>query len=130
MPVEKISFPRGVTDVEKYSRETTIYGKGTPIHVRAALLFNHLVKTKGLHTKYERIRSGDKIKFVYLHEPNPIGENVIGYVGTLPEEFDLRGYIDYDTMFNKSFERPITSVLDVIEWSARPRAVLNFLLGD
>jgi len=130
MPVEKISFPKGVNDLEKYANARSIYSKGTPIHVRAALLFNHMVKKNGLETVYEGIKSGDKMKFVYLLEPNPVGENVIGFVGSLPKEFELESYIDYERMFMNSFEKPITSTLTVISWNARPQAVLNFLLGD
>ena len=130
LPVERVSIPRGVNDLEKYARHSTIYSKGTPIHVRASLLFNHLVKEKGLQSRYEEIKSGDKIKFVYLREPNPIGENIIGFVGTLPEEFELGRYIDYGKMFFNTFEKPITSTTSVILWDTRPRATLDFLLGD
>jgi DNA polymerase elongation subunit (family B) len=35
--VEEISFPRTVSDVVKHKAHATIYGKGTPIHVRGAL---------------------------------------------------------------------------------------------
>jgi len=130
MNVEQISFPRGVNDMEKYARSREIYAKGTPIHVRAALMFNHLVKERGLQDRYEEIQSGDKIKFVYLQEPNPIGENIIGFIGSLPKEFELERYVDYSKMFENTFERPITSTLSVIGWDARPKATLDFLLGD
>lgn len=130
LPVENVSFPRGVNDLEKYANNRTIYGKGTPIHVRAALLFNHHVAKKGLQARYEMIKSGDKIKYVYLREPNPIGENVIGFVGTLPRELELDRYVDYTKMFFNTFEKPITSTTSVILWDTRPRATLDFLLGD
>ena len=42
LPPEQISFPRSASDVNKYKSSASIYAKGTPIHVRGALLFNHL----------------------------------------------------------------------------------------
>ena len=53
LPPEEIAFPRGVTDVKGYAAASTIYAKGSPIHVRAALLYNHHVKQNGLDKKYE-----------------------------------------------------------------------------
>lgn len=130
LPAAKIAFPRGVNGMDKYSHFNTIYIKGTPIHVRAALLFNHAVKAGGLEQQYEEIRNGDKIRFVYLKEPNPIGENTIAFVDHLPKEFGLERFVDYEKMFGKTFEEPITPILSVIRWVARPQATLQFLLGD
>ena len=45
-PAEDISFPRGVRHVKKYADRNTIYGKGTPIHSRGCLLYNHYLQTK------------------------------------------------------------------------------------
>lgn len=46
LPPEQISFPRSASDVNKYKSSATIYAKGTPIHVRGALLFNHYINKK------------------------------------------------------------------------------------
>ena len=56
MPPEDISFPRGVSDVVKWSDKKTIYTKGTPIHVRGALMYNNAVVSKGLSKRYELIK--------------------------------------------------------------------------
>ena len=84
LPPEDISFPRGVTNVKKWSDRKLIYMKGTPIHVRGALLYNH--HTKGM-TRYEQIKNGEKIKFCYLKTPNPIKENVVSYPMNLPRSY-------------------------------------------
>ena len=50
LPPEQISFPRSVSDVQKYKSHSDIYTKGTPIHCRGALLYNHYIKEKNLLT--------------------------------------------------------------------------------
>lgn len=127
MSVEAISFPRGANGLSKYSSSTHIYAKGTPMQVRAALLYNHHIKEKKLEKKYELIKEGDKIKFVSLKEPNPIRENCIGYVGKLPKELDLHSYVDYETMFRKTFLDPLNTILECLGWSDKPKASLDDL---
>ena len=114
---EDVSFPRGVTNVDKYSDAANIYGLRTPIHVRGALLHNHLVKEKKLGGSIERIYNGARMKYVYLKIPNELGENVIGFSTQLPPEFDLHEYVDYDMQFHKAFIEPISKILAAVGWS-------------
>ena len=118
LPPEEISFPRTVSSVKKYKSVNAIYEKGTPIHARGALLFNHYVKKNKLTQKYSLINNGEKIKFCYLKRPNPIQENVISFIQQFPEELNLDKYIDYDLQFEKSFLEPLKIILDSIGWSA------------
>jgi DNA polymerase elongation subunit (family B) len=117
MPPEQIAFPRTASDVRKYQSSSDIYVKGTPIHCRGALLFNHYVKEKKLTNKYSLIGNGEKIKFLYLKKPNIIQENVISFIQDFPRELDLDKYVDYDLQFEKSFVEPLKSILDAIGWS-------------
>ena len=114
--VSDIAFPRGCNGVTKYKHPYEIYQKGTPIHVRGALLYNHYIKDKKIQHKNAFIQEGEKIKFVYLKTPNPIQENVISFFQDLPSEFNLEKYIDHDKQFNKAFYEPLRSVLECIGW--------------
>ena len=125
LPPEGVSFPRTASDVQKYKSSNSIYVKGTPIHVRGALLFNHLIKDRKLTNKYSLIDNGEKIKFCYLTNPNPIHENVISFIQDFPKELGLNGYIDYDLQFEKSFLDPLKIILDVIGWNVEKTANLE-----
>lgn len=129
MPPEDISFPRGVTNITKWHNTKTVYSKGTPIHVRGALLFNKQVKKQGLGKRFELVKNGDKIKFCYLKRPNPLQENVVSYPLNIPKELGLHKYIDYDMMFTKSFLDPIQVILDAVGWDAEPVASLEDFFG-
>ena len=120
-----ISFPRGVNGINKYKGSSEIYVKGTPIHVRGALLYNHHLKQNKITNKYPEILDGEKIKYLYLKSPNPFGENVIAYIQDLPKEFGLDKYIDYELQFNKAFLDPLKSVVDCIGWQTEKRGSLE-----
>jgi len=111
-----IGKPTGVNGIDKYSDSETIFGFKTPGHVKGALLFNHHLKEKGLTRKYESVKEGDKVKFLYLKEPNTIQSKVISLTTALPEEFGLDKYIDYDTQFDKTFLEPLRTIAEVIGW--------------
>ena len=131
---EDIAFPRGVSNLSKYRDSTHIYKKATPIAVKGALLFNHYVRKMGLQKKYATIQEGEKIKFLYLKSPNPVGgisgkDQVISFQNTLPKEFDLLNYIDYDRQFDVSFLEPLKSILDAIGWKHEETATLESLFS-
>ena len=124
-PIENIAFPRSVRGIEKYNGGVDLYAKGTPVHVKATRLYNHFLKQKKLQNKYPLIQEGEKIKFVYLKQPNPIRDGVIAMMEGLPEEFGLHDYIDYEKQFEKSFGGPLNEILKVIGWSSEKRSTLE-----
>ena len=125
LPAEDVSFPRSLSAVSKWRDSATIYKKATPIHARGALLYNH--HTKGMNV--EPIKAGDKVRFVYLKQPNPIKENVITFPLHLPRELGLDKYIDYGLQFQKTFVDPLEPILDAVGWSAEPKAQLDMFFA-
>ena len=119
LPPENVSFPRGVSDLLKWKDSKEVYKKGTPIHVRGALVYNKALSDLGLRD-YEKIQNGDKAKFCYLRMPNPMKENVITFTDYLPAELQLHRYIDYNLMFDKTFLDAVTPILDAIGWTPEP----------
>lgn len=130
LPFEDVAFPRGVKGMGKYNgkKEGLIYKSGTPIQVKGALLFNHMLKEKGL-SNIPPIQDGDKIKFAYLKMPNPIQDTVIATPDELPKEFGLDKYIDREMQFNKSFLEPLKSITEVIDWEVEERSTLESFFG-
>jgi len=125
LPFEEVAFPRGMKGLNKYKDRSNIYIKGTPIHVKGALLFNDLITRKGLTRKHQLIGDGDKIKFAYLKVPNIINDTVISVLETLPTELGLDRYVDYDMQFQKAFLDPIKSILEIINWDTEKRSNLE-----
>ena len=125
----EISFPRGVNGLDKYLSRSDIYQKGTPIHVRGALLYNHYIRKNKIDHKHQMIQEGEKIKFVYLKMPNPIMENCISYFNEIPKEFGLDKYIDYNLQFDKSFLKPLENVLECIGWTSKKTITLGRFFG-
>ena len=129
LPVEDISFPRGLNGLKDYADSVIMYKKGTPIHVKGAILYNHYLVKMGLDKKYPKIQEGEKVKFTYIKQPNPFKDMVISYPGRLPIEFGLQQYIDYDLQFEKAFIEPIKVVLDCMGWSTEKRNNLESFFG-
>jgi len=125
LPPEEISFPRGVNGMQTYIDPATIYKKGTPIHVKGALIYNHYVKKMNLEKKHPMIQNGEKLKFTYLKQPNPLKDTVISFPVRIPKQFDLQKYIDYDIQFQKGFIEPIKFILDCIGWEIEKKNTLE-----
>lgn len=146
LPIAAIAFPRGMNDLETSdsdrnaksgslsfdedeSIDRQIYNNRTPIHVKGALVYNRYLKQMNLDTKYETLRSGEKLKFVYLKEPNVFRESVMSFLVRVPKEFHLETCVDYDLMFTKAFLDPLNIVLDSIGWHSERTSSLEDFFG-
>jgi hypothetical protein len=126
---EQISFPRSCNNLRKYKDSANIFKKGTPIHVKGALIYNHNIQKFKLQNKYPYIQEGDKIKFIKLVEANPFKFDVISYITKLPPEFNLNKFVDYETQFQKTFLAPMEFILETINWNAEEQASLESFFG-
>jgi DNA polymerase elongation subunit (family B) len=129
LPPEDVSFPRGVNGLREYADTVMLYKKGTPIHVKGAIIYNHFLKQKNLTKKYPLIQEGEKLKFSYLKQPNPFKDTVISYPTRLPVEFGLHDFVDYDMQFDKAFLEPIKIILESIGWQSEKVSSLESFFG-
>ena len=123
--VEDISSPSGVNGIAKNTDEVTMFKSGTSIHCKGAILYNHILKEKGLTKKYPLIQDGEKIKYVLLKQPNPYRNNTIAFLNKLPPELELEEYIDYNAQFERTFIDPMRGLLSCIGWEVEKRSTLE-----
>ena len=129
MSPEEIAFPRGCNNIGKYTCDTDIYAKGCPIHVRGSLLYNHYLDVNNISHKYEKIQEGDKVKFLYLKEPNTMREYCISFNSKIPAEFNVHRYVDYDVMFQKAFLDPMDTIVKSLGWETEETHTLEDLFS-
>lgn len=126
----QIAFPRSLNNLDKYHCKINVCKSKTPIQVRGALRYNQMIRNLKLEYKYPYIQNGDKIRFIYLKVPNPSGDYVMSFSQDLPDEFNLKKYIDYEAQFEAAFIKPLTLILDTIDWKTKRVATLEDLFGD
>ena len=117
LPPEDIAFPRSVNGIGNWSDSANIFKKGTPIHIKGVILYNHFVRQQKLTNKYPLIQEGEKIKFLNMRTPNRMQSNVISFMTKLPKELDIHSHLDYDTQFEKAFIEPLTFIMNQIGWN-------------
>ena len=117
LPLEEIAFPRSVNGIRKWSDPSSIYRKGSPMHIKGVILYNYLLKERKLTHKYPLINEGEKIKYIQLKQPNRLGSNVLSFITKLPKELELNEYIDHDSMFEKSFIEPLMFIINQVKWN-------------
>jgi DNA polymerase elongation subunit (family B) len=118
LPVEDIAFVMGIKGYEKYSAlcdgfKTT---KHMPIHVKAAYFYNILLDRFNTGKKYEKIASGDKVRYFYAKQPNRFGISTIGYKYAFPKEFIEYFIPDHELMFTKIIFSVIERFYEAVNW--------------
>lgn len=119
LTLDAIAFRNSINNYEKYdkNRDGFIMGKGTPVHVKAAIFHNLLLDELNIATKYDKIASAQKIKWLYTNKTNKFRIRSIGWIGSFPEEFADLLVPDYDTMFEKSIKPAIIRMYECAQWS-------------
>lgn len=139
MPLDNIVTIQRCNNVQKYESiidipEGTNIGKmtfptGTPGHVRAAINFN-LILDKLNIKGFEKVKSGDLAKIIYLHK-NKFGIDKIAYLDTMPPEFENHFQIDYKTTFIKTVFDEIKRIYKSVGWASfNPAEDYAFSLFD
>jgi len=129
LPFEDIARNSSLGALDDYETSTGDSRLGTPNHVKGAILYNNLLKKHKLKGKYNMIYRKDKIKYVYLKDPNPTFINVIATPGPLPSQFGLDNYIDKQKQFDKTYMEPIKGILEKIGWETEQRNKVSSFFG-
>jgi DNA polymerase elongation subunit (family B) len=116
LPPEDIAYPRSVNGLKKWRGTDRLFANRAPIHVKGAILYNHLVEKNKLGNKYPNIQEGDKIRFIHMKEPNIYQSSSFSFITYMPTELNLHKFIDYDHQFEKSFVEPIRFITEKISW--------------
>jgi DNA polymerase elongation subunit (family B) len=113
---EEIAFPRSCNGIQKYTGESSLYAKGSPIAVKGAILYNHLIKKNNLSGRYPYIQNGDKVRFINMKQPNIYQSSAFSFITSFPKELDILDKIDYDVQFTKAFVEPIRFITEKMKW--------------
>ncbi len=126
-PILDIAFPRGVDGLDHYYDPVFLCKKATPIHVRGALVYNNFLREHKLEKNFKFIQNKDKIRFMYLKEPNPFKSHVIAIPdeGNLPKELEIEQYVDRHMQWDKAFISPIRSFTSLINWNLEKRTTMD-----
>ena len=100
--------------------------KGAPAHVKAAVAYNNMLRRTG-NTQLGEIRSGDKIKWVYLRQ-NPFGLGAIAFKNYDDPEIVLdfiKEYIDYDMIFTRELHNKLGAFCSALKWGDIPTQTMR-----
>ena len=130
LPIEDIALPTGVKKLSKFANKGgrgkiqsgqgifTQMVKGTPVHVKAAWIYNDLLKYYNL-TDCEKINNSEKIKWVYLKPNNPLQIQQIAFKGydDPPQIMEyIEEHVDRDKLFDKALQKKIDMFYGSMDW--------------
>jgi DNA polymerase elongation subunit (family B) len=121
MPIEEISSISGMNNLEEYSSKCKGFetAKSMPVALKCAYLHDKIIENVGESGRYEKFKSGDKIRMVLLQTPNKYNIDRIGFKSNWPKEFDEFFKVDYEKMFAKIFYAAIKRFYDAVNWKLR-----------
>ena len=123
--LDDISSPTGVKGIKKYIKKDkentsvfTVLKNGIPVHVRAAVSYNDLLRYYKRDKKYGFISNGDKIRWVYLKN-NSLGISVVAYKGyeDPPEIMKfIEDNMDYDKIYDRALTKKLNLFYECLDW--------------
>jgi len=119
-----VALPTGVKNLNKYmvkGKKTSTFTKvmkGTPAHVKCAIIYNDLLNYFKTDNQYGPISNGEKIKWVYLKD-NHLKCAAVGFKGyeDPPQVMEfVKQYVDYDKLFERALKKKIHMFYDALKW--------------
>jgi DNA polymerase elongation subunit (family B) len=101
------------------------FKKGTPAHIKAAIVYNRLLTHFDIQTRYEPIADGAKIKYVYLKD-NPLHIDALAIKGYQdpPQIVDMvTEYIDTDALFENELRNKLDDFYTALNWGNIPTEI-------
>jgi DNA polymerase elongation subunit (family B) len=101
------------------------FRKGTPAHIKAAIVYNRLLKYYGIDKQYEKISDGEKIKYVYLKN-NPLQIDAVAVKGYHdPKEIIelVDKFMDTDALFDNELKNKLEDFYTALNWGNIPTEV-------
>ena len=133
LPIEDISRTSGIKGYENYANMCNDFkiAKGVPNHVKAAYYHNLLIDKLKLDRKYEKIASGEKIKYFYVQQPNKYGIDCVGFKYKFPTEMAALFVPDREKLFEKIVYAAIERFYLAVNWTPRkPSQQVQYELLD
>ena len=125
--INKIAKGGAIKELSKYDKgkwrkdsglAIANFEKGTPAHVKAGITYNRLLKFFECPFKYEPIRDGEKVKWVYLKN-NPLGIDTLAFrdYNDPKEIMDfVEQYVDRDGIYKAELENKLTDFYNALKW--------------
>lgn len=121
LPFNDVASPRSCNGLDKYIPDADgNFASKTPIHVKGAIVYNRHLEATGLSHKYERIKKGEKVKFIDLKPGNPMRALVVAAPHVLPPEWKMEEWIDKKTQFEKVVLNPVEKIISFAKWPIKP----------
>lgn len=133
LPIESVAKISGMNNYEQYSSKCSgpQMVKGMPYALKAAYMHDHINKQLGIDGVYDKFKSGDKVRIVYVKKPNKYNIDSIGFRESFPEEYSKIFTVDYEKMFDKIIYKAIERFYDSVNWKLRkPNENLRIELED
>lgn len=98
------------------------FKKGTPAHIKAAIVYNRLLEKFDISDRYEPIRDGEKIKYVLLksNELRIEAVAVKGYNDPLEIIKLIEEYIDIEALFDNELRNKLQDFYNALGWNILP----------
>ena len=125
VPLENLANPTSVKKLNKYTERKaragemfSVIGKGAPAPVKAAIVYNDLLKFWNLDKKHSPIVQSDKIKWIYL-KPNPYQIEAIALLPwDKPDKIMelINQYADREKIFSSILLNKLEGFYDDLGW--------------